>query len=102
MQCTVDVHKFPALFRLHCLFLQAAHRAAVSDQTSCCTCEHCLPSKAGQWMPACWGTSWWLCLHGMSCLIPHAGTSLVVDGEAIPYKRVYLEVHPSLCSVIVA
>ncbi|CAL5222109.1 g4421 [Coccomyxa viridis] len=30
------------------------------------------------------------------------GTSLVVDGEAIPYKRVYLEVHPSLCSVIVA
>ena len=31
-----------------------------------------------------------------------AGTSLVVDGEAIPYKRVYVEVHPSLCNAIVA
>ena len=41
-------------------------------------------------------------MHGMSWPLPHAGTSLVVDGEAIPYKRVYLEVHPSLCSVIVA
>jgi hypothetical protein len=30
-----------------------------------------------------------------------AGTSLVVDGEAIPYKRVYVEVHPSLCKAIV-
>ena len=31
-----------------------------------------------------------------------AGTWLVLDGEAIPYKRTYAEVHKSLCKVIVA
>ncbi|KAL3160513.1 hypothetical protein ABBQ32_010818 [Trebouxia sp. C0010 RCD-2024] len=30
------------------------------------------------------------------------GTWLVLDGEAIPYKRTYAEVHRSLCKVIVA
>lgn len=39
--------------------------------------------------------------HKLS-VFPTAGTSLVVDGEAIPYKRVYVEVHPSLCNAIVA
>lgn len=32
----------------------------------------------------------------------YAGTWLVLDGEAIPYKRIYAEVHKSLCRVIVA
>lgn len=32
----------------------------------------------------------------------YAGTWLVLDGEAIPYKRTYAEVHRSLCKVIVA
>ena len=31
-----------------------------------------------------------------------AGTWLVVDGEDIPYKRVYVEVHSKLCNVLVA
>ncbi len=31
-----------------------------------------------------------------------AGTWLVLDGETIPYERVYAEVHKSLCRVIVA
>ncbi len=31
-----------------------------------------------------------------------AGTWLVLDGETIPYERVYAEVHKSLCTVIVA
>ena len=30
------------------------------------------------------------------------GTWLVVDGEAMPYVPLYLEVHPSLCRAIVA
>ncbi|KAL0044874.1 hypothetical protein WJX82_000765 [Trebouxia sp. C0006] len=30
------------------------------------------------------------------------GTWLVLDGETIPYERVYAEVHKSLCTVIVA
>lgn len=30
------------------------------------------------------------------------GTWLVLDGEAIPFQRVYAEVHPALCRVLVA
>jgi hypothetical protein len=31
-----------------------------------------------------------------------AGTWLMVDGEDIAYERIYVEVHPGLCSVIIA
>lgn len=30
------------------------------------------------------------------------GTWLVVDGEVIPYQRLFAEVHPSLCNVLIA
>ena len=31
-----------------------------------------------------------------------AGTWLMVDGEDISFERIYVEVHPRLCSVIIA
>lgn len=37
------------------------------------------------------------------CSLNHgAGTWLMVDGEDIAYERIYIEVHPGLCSVITA
>ena len=35
------------------------------------------------------------------CVMP-AGTWLLLDGEEVPYERIYAEVHPGLCSVVVA
>jgi hypothetical protein len=34
--------------------------------------------------------------------VRRAGTWLVVDGEVVPYTTLFMEVHPSLCSVLVA
>lgn len=31
-----------------------------------------------------------------------AGTWLVMDGEVLPYERMFAELHPGLCKVIVA
>ena len=31
-----------------------------------------------------------------------SGTWLVMDGEVLPYERVFAELHPGLCSIMVA
>lgn len=33
---------------------------------------------------------------------PCAGTWIVMDGEVLPYERVFAELHPGICRVVVA
>ena len=45
------------------------------------------------------------CWRMLSCAMTNvalAGTWLLLDGEEVPYERIYAEVHPGLCSVVVA
>jgi hypothetical protein len=56
------------------------------------------------WPAAGWWSAARLLRPLCPCLTPcvPAGTWLVVDGEVVPFKQLFMEVHPSLCTAVVA
>lgn len=86
-----------------CRFIIAIH--SLHQQLLCTLYLVCIHNTKDIKVPAGWqplaSVSVHWCAVGSDTAM-YAGTWLVLDGEAIPYKRIYAEVHKGLCRVVVA